>query len=421
MPPSKMDIESIVSSQGNRSRLSWRVLWLVVLSASILGVWYWSSRAPEQSASIYTTELANISDISVIVTSTGSIEPTNVVEITSELSGTIKSVEADFNDPVVKGQILARLDTDKLEAILEQGKATLAAREARVAEAEVSYEEMRKQYERAIHLESTGAISIEQLAASQSAFQHATAALKVSEADVRVAKASLSLDEANLAKACICSSVDGVVLNRNVDVGQIVATAIQTPSLFTLAEDLRTMELHVDIDEADIGKVAVNNPANFTVEAFQGRTFTAAISEIRLSPQTIDGVVTYRAVLMIDNSDLLLLPGMTATVEIVVEDIKGALVVPNAALRFAPPVVSETEDEGNTGLLGMLFSRAPSFDSSVRNEPDALGRRTIWVLRGEEIVPVLVLTGSSDGLVTQIIEGDISPDDLIVVDMDREQ
>ena len=271
MPPSKMDIDSIVSNHGNRSRLSWRILWVAVALAVVASVSYWSLREPVQSANVYTTEKAHISDISVIVASTGSIEPTNVVEITSELSGTIKSVEADFNDPVVKGQILARLDTDRLEAILEQGKAALTAREARFAEAEVSYEEMRKQYERSIRLESTGAISVEQLAASQSAFQRATAALKVAEADIRVAKASLSLDEANLDKACICSSVDGVVLNRNVDVGQIVATAIQTASLFTLAEDLSTMELYVDIDEVDIGQIAVGNPASFTVEAFQGQ------------------------------------------------------------------------------------------------------------------------------------------------------
>ena len=421
MAPKKLDIQSIASKKSTHRRWPRLLLWTGALIAVGFGLWLWLNPAPVALDNIYTTEPAQTADILVKVTSTGTIEPTNLVEITSELSGTVVSVDVDFNDEVLAGQILARLNTDKLEAIVEQSRAALAAREARIVEAEVSYEEMRKQYERAIRLESTDAISIEQLSAAQTAFQRATASLKVAEADLRVAKASLGVDEANLAKACICSPVDGVVLDRNVDVGQIVSVAIQTPSLFTLAEDLRTMELHVDIDEADIGKVAPENPATFTVEAFEGRSFTATISQVRLSPQTINGVVTYRAILLVDNSDLLLFPGMTATAEILVQSVENALVIPNAALRFAPPVIAQTDDESGSGLLGMLFSNAPSFEPSARNLPDAEGRRTVWVLRNEEAVAVLVRTGASDGIVTQIVEGGIAANDNVIVDMDMGQ
>jgi HlyD family secretion protein len=187
--------------------------------------------------------------------------------------------------------------------------------------------------------------------------------------------------------------------------------------LFTIAEDLRKMEIRVDIDEADIGKVAVGNKASFTVEAYQDRTFPAVISQLRFMPEMVDGVVTYKAILSIENQDMLLRPGMTATAEIVVAEIAGALVVPNAALRFAPPFADDTGGEGPTGLLGLLFRRPPSSASVTTNDADSDGRKTLWILRDEVAVPLPVLPGSTDGIVTEVLDGDLVADQQVIIDL----
>jgi HlyD family secretion protein len=316
-------------------------------------------------------------------------------------------VEADFNDLVTTGQILARLDTDKLEANVELARASLTASQARMAEATATLNETRDNYERAVMLEKKQVTTLEGLLRAKAAYDRAQAALKSAEADIRVSEANLKINEANLAKACICSSIDGVVLERNVEVGQIVASSLQAPVLFTLAADLKNMELRVDIDEADIGKVQVGNQAVFTVEAYQGRTFPAAISELRFAPKTVDGVVTYEAILSIDNAELLL-----------VAEIKDTLTVPNAALRFSPPV--ETEDSNRTGLLGMLFKNAPSRPPSTASQASEDGRRNIWVLRDGKAVAVDILPGETDGAMTEIRDGDIAEGDQVITDLIQE-
>ncbi|MCB1756253.1 MAG: efflux RND transporter periplasmic adaptor subunit [Gammaproteobacteria bacterium] len=391
----------------------WTVL-LILLAAGAL--WFWMSRSGQSSVSEYITETSQITDIVVTVTATGTIEPTNKVEISSELSGTIRSVKADFNDQVKTGQVLATLDTEKLEATVEHRKAALAASRAKIDEVKATLTEASAAYQRAVKLEERALASNESLQAAKAAFDRAQASLKSVEADVRIAEADLKLEETNLAKACICSSIDGVVLDRNVEVGQIVASSLQAPVLFTLAEDLRKMELQVDVDEADIGKVKVGNKAEFTVEAYQGRTFPAQISQLRYASETIDGIVTYKAILSIDNSELLLRPGMTATAEITVAEINDTLTVPNAALRFSPPAVNEKQSGEGSGLLGLVFRRPSSAATSSRNPP-AGGRKTIWLLRDGSAVPVDVLTGETDGQLTQIIDGELTANAAVIIDM----
>ena len=210
-----------------------------------------------------------------------------------------------------------------------------------------------------------------------------------------------------------------MILSRNVDVGQIVASALQAPVLFTIAEDLSQMELQVDIDEADVGAVRVGNPATFTVEAYQGRVFPAEIAEVLYAPQTVEGVVTYEAILSIDNADLALRPGMTATSEIVVEEIGEALLVPNAALRFAPPAEPEEAEERGGGLLGLLIPRPPE-ERPTAPPPGPDGSRTLWVLRDSVAAPLMVRTGATDGLMTAILEGDLAEGDLVITDLAAE-
>lgn len=409
------DIESIVaaSRRGSRWRAVISILLLVALAGG--GYWYWSARTSPGDTQRYTTATATVADVIVTVTATGTVEPTNKVEISSELSGTVRIVHVDYNDEVKVGQVLASLDTDKLEATVELRRASLVAAEARVSEAEATLSERRAAFERVETLTERGIGSQEQYLAAKAALDRAEAAVASAKADVRVAQANLDVEEANLGKACICSPINGVVLDRDVDAGQIVASSLQAPVLFTIAEDLRKMELLVDIDEADIGKVAVGNAAEFTVEAFQDKTFPAKIAQIRYAPETVDGVVTYKAVLEIDNAELLLRPGMTATAEIVVAEVKQALTVPNAALRYSPPAVSEdASDNGPTGLLGMLFRRPPSAEPATSNISTANETRTLWLDTGGKATPVQVQTGATDGKNTVILEGDVREGDTVI-------
>ncbi|WP_417425961.1 efflux RND transporter periplasmic adaptor subunit [Hoeflea sp.] len=418
MPPSKSEIEAIVKTADKGSPLRRRLIWGLVLLIAAIGVWYWWNAASKQSLPVYVTEAVERTDIIVQVTATGTVEPTNQVEISSELSGTVRSVEADYNDLVTKGQILARLDTDKLEANVELSRASLTATQARLAEATATLNETKDNYDRAVLLEKKNVTTLEGLLKAKAAYDRAKAALKSAEADIRVAEANLKINQANLEKACICSSIDGVVLDRNVEVGQIVASSLQAPVLFTLAADLTSMQLQVDIDEADIGKVKVGDKAMFTVEAYQGRTFPAAISELRYAPKTVDGVVTYEAILSIDNSDMLLRPGMTATADITVAEIKDTLAITNAALRFAPPV--QAEETGGTGLLGILFKGGRPGPAATTPKSASDGSRQIWILKNGQATAVDIVPGETDGTRTEVREGDLNEGDLVITDQTTE-
>ena len=369
---------------------------------------FWTASGDQKDDIQYISAPAIQGDLRVTVTATGTVEPTNLVEVSSELSGTLDSVNVDFNDTVTKGTVLAELNTTKLEALLAVSRASLDSAIARVAIAEATLEETRERYETARSLEARGVTAHQTIVAQRAAFVRAQAALQSAIADRALAEADLDLHHAELDKACICSPIDGVILDRAVDAGQIVAAALSAPVLFTVAEDLAQMELQVDIDEADIGRTAVGNTATFTVDAYDGRLFPAAIAEIRFAPLTVDGVVTYKAILSVDNSDLSLRPGMTATADIVVAEIRDALTVPNAALRYTPPA-APIETEERSGLLGMLI---PDSDDA-RNIGDD---RTLWIMRNDAPMEINVRAGETDGRMTQILEGALAVGDLVIVD-----
>jgi HlyD family secretion protein len=409
------DIKKVIGvgkTQGRTRRMLLAGLAIVLLG---LAGWYWIAQSSQGDAQAYLTAEIERGDLTVTVTATGTVEPTNLVEISSELSGTVRAVNVDHNDTVTVGQVLAQLDTDKLEASLARSRAALDSKLARVAEAEATVAETKEQYDRIKELAVRKVVSVQSLQAAAAGQARAEAGVALARADVKVAEADLRMEETNLTKACICSPINGVVLTRNVDVGQIVASSLQAPVLFTIAENLAQMELRVDIDEADVGTVRVGQKASFTVEAYQGRTFPAEIAELRYAPQTVDGVVTYQAILSIDNSAGLLRPGLTATANITVEQIPDALLVPNAALRFAPPVEVEQKSSGG-GLLGLIMPRRPGGPAEASNEAAADGSRTLWVLRDGTAVAVPVRTGATDGLKTAIVEGDVAPGDAAITD-----
>ena len=394
---------------------SWRVLGLAIIVMVVAGLVYvyW---AGSNAASItqYKTEPITRGGLTVTVTATGTVEPTNEIEISSELSGMIKSVNVDYNDEVKLGQVLAELDTDKLEAQVAHTRATLAAKKAKLLELKATQTEKKSEYERVRPLARKGYSSQSSLDVAKAAYDRAVALAASGAAEVAVAEADLNLDETNLKKACICSPINGVVLKRNVDPGQTVASSFQTPVLFTLADDLREMQLEVDVDEADIGKVKEGNQARFTVESYQNREFPAQISELRFAPETVEGVVTYKGVLTIDNSKLLLRPGMTATAEITVQKVEDALLIPNAALRYAPP--SDPATGSGKSFIQSILPRPPRSAGIAKIARTKNGERSIWMLRDGNPVSVNVRTGATDGVKTQVLEGDLKPDDRVIVD-----
>ncbi|MHA6264933.1 efflux RND transporter periplasmic adaptor subunit [Arenibacterium sp. CAU 1754] len=358
----------------------------------------------------YVTATAGRGDLIVTVTATGTIEPTNLVEISSELSGKLASVEVDFNDTVTVGTVLAHLDTRKLEAQLMIAKASLDAAIARVAVAQASLDDAREKYEAALDLEARGVTSHQDFSTKQATFKRAQAELQSALADRNLAEASLDLRQTELDQACICSPIEGIVLDRAVDPGQIVVASLSAPVLFTVAQDLAQMELQVNVDEADIGRVSVGEKASFTVDAYDEKQFLAEISEVRFSPEIVDGVVTYKTILTVDNSDLLLRPGMTATAEIIVAEISDALVVPNAALRYTPPQELDTDgEEDRSGLLGMLIP-------DQQDDRAAIDDKTLWVLKDGVPMEISVKSGDSDGRFTTILQGPLSEGDVVITD-----
>ena len=307
---------------------------------------FWK-KGNQSTAARYKTEEVRRGDLTVIVTATGTLQPTNKVEVGSELSGIIKSVEADYNSKVKVGQVLARLDTSKLEAQVTQSRAALESAKAKVLQAQATVKETRAklaQFQKVRELSNNKVPSQSELDAAEAAFERAKADEASATAAVSQAQATLQANETDLSKSVIRSPINGIVLTRSMEPGQTVAASFTAPVLFTLAEDLTQMELHVNVDEADVGKVQEGQEATFSVAAYPDRTFEARIIQARYGSSTTSGVVTYETVLKVDNPDLSLRPGMTATADITVKKVENAILIPSAALRFTPPVRTGNED-----------------------------------------------------------------------------
>jgi HlyD family secretion protein len=335
------------------------------------------------------------------------------VDVGIEVSGTIESVAADYNDEVKVGQVLARLDTTRLEAQAQQNEAALEAARAKVLQAQASVQEAEAQLARLNRVREMSGGKVP----SQNDLDTATANLARYKADEESAKASvaqaraaLDVTRTDLSKAVIRSPINGVVLVRAVEPGQTVAASFQAPVLLTLAEDLTQMELQVDVDEADIGRVREGQEATFTVDAYPDRAFPARVTQVRFGSQTVDGVVTYKTVLKVDNSGLALRPGMTATAVITVDRRENVLLVPNVALRFAPVAKEVTGRSRGGGLVGMLLPRPPGLNDRKMEEPDTRGKeQRVWTLRSGQLVPLSIITGVTDGVQTEVESGQVEP------------
>jgi HlyD family secretion protein len=359
----------------------------------------------------FETEPVVREELVVRVTATGTLQPINQVDVGSELSGTIRSVEVDFNAAVRKGQVIARLDTQRLEAQVLQSESALAAAEARIEETRASQLEARAKLARLerVHEMSGGKVpSAAELDTARAAAARAAAEVSSANAAAKQARATLDTQRTDLAKAEIRSPIDGVVLKRLIEPGQTVAAAMTTPILFTLAEDLRQMELLVAIDEADVALVSEGQRADFSVDAWPGQSFGAEVVQVRFGADAAEGVVTYGALLRVANPELRLRPGMTATAEIVVKRVPNALLVPNAALRFSPP---EQDGEGNflRSLMARPWWRTPK--NAARKGVEQIVHR----VKDGALEPVAITIGATDGNHTEVAKGEVAPGDALAV------
>jgi len=420
-PEDRPDIQKILNSgRGRERRIKFRVALSLIILLGIGAVYFWLAGG-NSNAVQYITQPAKRGDLTVTVTATGTLEPTNQVDVGSELSGTIKQVEVTYNDHVTKGQVLVRLDTSKLQAQALQSKAALESAQAKVLQAQATVKESKNELARLKHLHDLSGskgVSQHDLDSAEAALARAIANEASCKADVAQAKATLEINETDLSKAIVRSPINGIVLTRSVEPGQTVAAQMTTPTLVTLAEDLTKMRLLVDVDEADVGAVKEGQDASFTVDACPGRRFPAKIVQVRYGAKTTNSVVTYKAGLIVDNSDMALRPGMTATAEIIVEKYADAILAPNAALRFTPPQTESKNDaQSGGGFLSKILPHPPHPPSSKRTEDKAGAARKqkVWMLREGEPVAVPVSTGATDGAFTVIREGAVEPEMLLVV------
>jgi HlyD family secretion protein len=383
-----------------------------------LALWQLGDGAKE---SPYVTMPVQKGDITQIVSATGTLQAVVTVQVGSQVSGTIAKLSADFNSRVKKDQVIAELDQAKFKARVDEEKANVLAAQANLVKFKVTLEDVRRTLARATELRKRDLISQSELDAAQTAYDAAVSQFEVGKAQVGQAQAALNQASVDLANTIIRSPVDGIVISRNVDVGQTVAASLQAPTLFTIANDLSKMEVHSNVDEADIGNIWVNQEVVFTVDAYPARRFRGKVSQVRNAPNVVQNVVTYDAVVGIDNKELLLKPGMTANVEFMVSQKKEVLRIPNMAIRFRPPAERQEAEE-----LMRQAGRAPGGARGGRAGVDrsrrprsADGRGAGWVriylLKDQKPAQAQVRLGITDGSYTEVMEGEVQEGEQVIL------
>jgi HlyD family secretion protein len=370
---------------------------LLVLLLGIGAIVFWP-RGPK--VEFETARLAR-GNLTVTVSATGKLAPGSKVDVGTEVSGKVEQILVDSNDRVKKGQLMAVINTDTVEAQLEQFRATLAQSRASLATARATVLQNEAKRTRYRNLQATGAASTQDLQTAEADYARAIASVAEAEGKIQAAQAQVSNSQTQLGKAQIMAPIDGVVLSRSVSEGQTVQASFSAPVLFTMASDLSVMQLSIDIDEADIGTVREGQKATFTVDAFPNRKFNAELVTLYNSPTTANGVVTFPGSLLVDNRSLLLRPGLTATAEILVAEVKNVLLVPNAALRFTPPPAA--------------LDNKPAPPPAKPQEGKTLGR--VWVQVNNKPEHRDLVLGRTDGISTQVLSGKIAVGDTVLTDI----
>ena len=403
--PELADILARANQTGSPKRkLFW---WGVIVVLIALGLYFWWGWGKQAEVTFVTEPVARGSLV-VTATATGTLEPTRTVEVGSELSGTLQDVFVQENDVVQRGELLAVLDTSRLEDAIAKSEASLSSAQAQVLQSDATVAEARATLTRmqeVFELSGGKVPSESEIEVAEATLKRAMANLSATEAAVMQAEAEVKTNQTNLQKAQIKSPVNGVVLTREVEPGNTVVAAMSTPVLFTIAEDLRQMELQVSVDEADVATVSPGQAVSFTVSAWPGRQFPASIERVGLGSTITDNVVTYKTILRVDNDDLALRPGMTATATITTAERENVLLVPNAALRYRPSdSVLESMGDGMGDGMG---------DST--DEPLSIGQSRVWRLDGDRPEAVAVTVGISNGRLTEVLSGDLQVGDAVIL------
>jgi HlyD family secretion protein len=340
-------------------------------------------------------------DLTVTVSATGTLQPGTKVDVGTEVSGKIDQLLVDSNDHVKKGQLMAVINTDTLQAQLDQFRATLAQARATLATNQATVRQTQAKRARYHNLQDGGAVSALDIQSVDADYARAIASVSLAKGQIDSAEAQVTNTQTQIGKAKVTAPIDGVVLSRAVSVGQTVQASFSAPVLFTLASDLSVMQLSIDIDEADMGTVKEGQKATFTVDAFPNRKFDARLVTLYNSSKTTNNVVTFPGSLLVDNRSLLLRPGLTATAEILVAEVKNALLVPNAALRFTPPPVG-------------LDNKPPPPAAKAPNGKQG-GR--VWVLVKNKPEARDLILGHSDGISTEVLSGNLALGDVVLTDI----
>ena len=418
------DLATLLDEPAARAWYRRPMLWLIAILIAFGsgGVWWWLASRAAGTAPRYATQVVARGNLTLLVIANGTIQPTRSINIGSELSGTVRKVNVDVNDQIKKGQVLVVLDTAKLKDQILRSQATLTAAVAKVAQTVATITEARAalgRLEEVARLSAGKVPSKTELDSGRATLARAIADDASAHAGVSDAKAALSTDQINLSKASITAPADGVVLTRSVDPGNAVAASLQAVTLFTVADDLSKLRLWVYVDEADVGSVKVGQAATFTVSAYLSRNYPARITRVGFGSTITDNVVTYLTYLDVDNTDLTLRPGMTATATITATSRTDVLLVPNTALRFTPTAGAETP--AKKSVASSLLPRMPG---TTTRRPAAAGASTanakqVWVLPSDGsavAVAVAVVPGISDGRMTEITGGDLKAGMLVITD-----
>jgi HlyD family secretion protein len=381
------------------------VIAVVVIGVLAAGGFYLSKN--KGNGVQFRTEKITRGDLRAAVTATGTVSAVTTVLVGTQVSGTIKELFVDFNSPVKKDQLLAQIDPALSEARVAQAKANLQAAEANVQKAEVALQDSTRTLERNRALFAKNYIARSDLDTAETSQLSAKAQLTAAKAQVEQTRAALQQEETNLRYTRILSPVDGVVISRNVDIGQTVAASFQTPTLFSIAQDLTRMQIDTNVDEADIGRIMVGQRVEFTVDAYPDVQFPGKVSEIRNAPITVQNVVTYDVVVKVANPDRKLKPGMTANVSIITAAAQDVLKVPNAALRFKwTPDKASDRGKGGAQVGG----------GQTAEELRGQRKQGIWVLDGQKPRRAAIAPGISDGNYTAVLSGDLKEDDAVIVE-----
>jgi HlyD family secretion protein len=398
-------------------------LWLsvaAIVAAVAAGTYYYRSDVAAEAPTLNTAEVTQ-GDVVATVEATGTLEAVTTVEVGTQVSGTIKSLGADFNSQVRQGQVIARLDPSLFDTQVAQERATVARLKAEVERAHVQAEDAKVKLGRARDLAGKELIAKSDLDAAVSTANAADASVKSADAQLVQAQASLNQALVNLSHTIIRAPIDGVVIARNVNVGQTVAASMQAPTLFVIAQNLKEMRVNASVDESDIGKIQTSQPVRFRVDAYPNDIFNGTVSQVRLQPVVEQNVVSYVTVIDVPNPELKLKPGMTAAVTIESGRADDVLKVPNAALRFRPTeeafaALGQKAPEAGQRAQGQSARGPQTGGQNQRGQRGENGtpRNAVWVLAQDTMKRVPVQVGISDGTQTAITSGDLTPGTRVV-------